>query len=278
MNKPSKLNAFLTYGVWVLLTFVLVKILWLVVEVLWLPTKGIEPQQTPRIKTTLRYSFSLASNSVLPKAPPPIHKKPMGSIKDLTLLATYRDTEHHLAVIGKGRKFQVVGVGENIFGYRLENVGTKEVTLSRQGKEYRLRLKEKALKLDAIMAVPPAPSPKRRSDLHTKIQKDGETAVVPRALLNTYVQNMDKIWKDIGIVPEKREGKLVGFKVRFVRRHSVFDQLGLRRGDIITAIDGEPIDNFALPLEVFRTIKTMDYLNLEIKRGKREVELNYEIR
>jgi general secretion pathway protein C len=106
----------------------------------------------------------------------------------------------------------------------------------------------------------------------------GTTTIVPRALLNTYLQKMDKIWKDIGLVPVKAGEELKGFRVRFVRRGSPFDRMGIRRGDLLTAIDGEPLDNNAILLKSVRKIRNSDHMTLRIQRDNEEVELKYDIR
>jgi len=279
MNEPSKkLDSLLRYGIAAVAILAGVKILWLLTEVLWLPVEGVEQRPLPRSEYTLHYSLGLASDAARPTPPPRRPRKPLSSIRDLLLLATYLDGARPLAVIGKGKNFRVVGIGERAFGYRVEQIGTKEVTLERGGKAYRLRLKEPAVNLPAIVPVSPPPPGTPRSESSAKIRTLGATTIVPRSLLNTYLQKMDKIWKDIGLVPEKAGGELKGFRVRFVRRGSPFDQMGIRRGDLLTAIDGEPLDNNAILLKSVRKIRNSDHLALRIKRGNKEVELKYDIR
>jgi general secretion pathway protein C len=122
-----------------------------------------------------------------------------------------------------------------------------------------------------------SPTPREAPSSLKEIRQEGDITFVPRTLIRDYTQNLDKIWRNIGIDPEKRGKELLGFRVRFVRRGSPFEKLGLRRGDIITAINGEPLHDLGTVMEAYRSIDSMDGLTLTVKRNNKEVELNYEI-
>jgi len=53
--------------------------------------------------------------------------------------------------------------------------------------------------------------------------------------------------------------------------------LGLRRGDVLTAVNGQVLDNYSAALGIYKNINTIENLTLVIKRGKEEMELEYEI-
>jgi type II secretory pathway component PulC len=56
--------------------------------------------------------------------------------------------------------------------------------------------------------------------------------VAARSLIHNYTKKVDKIWKNLGIIPKKRGNEIVGFHVRFVKRGSPFEKLGLQGGGI----------------------------------------------
>ncbi len=62
------------------------------------------------------------------------------------------------------------------------------------------------------------------------IEVSDSGAKIERKLLSSYTNDVDKIWKNIGIEEHKSGGKLDGFKVNFVKKGSVFEKLGLKRG------------------------------------------------
>jgi general secretion pathway protein C len=88
---------------------------------------------------------------------------------------------------------------------------------------------------------------------------------------------MDEIMKNIGIVEQKAGKDLKGFRVTFVRKNSPFAKLGLRRGDVIKSINGQEITSYNVAMDVYKNIDKMNALSITVKRGKEEMELEYEI-
>jgi general secretion pathway protein C len=88
---------------------------------------------------------------------------------------------------------------------------------------------------------------------------------------------MDDIYKNIGITDLKEGNKVVGFKISFVKRGSPFAKLGLKRGDIIKSVNGEEINSYNAAFNAYGNIKDVENLTLVIIRGKKEMELEYEI-
>jgi len=70
---------------------------------------------------------------------------------------------------------------------------------------------------------------------------------------------------------------LEGFKVRFVRKGSPFEKLGLKRGDIIRTINGEPIVDYATPMRMLKSAESIDDLSITVERNHEEQELKYEV-
>jgi len=273
MNENSKYRSLLRMLSWLLLIAALIKLAWVVVELFWLPASGVEPSKGAHL-SPLGGMYRLASNEKLRQPVKAAPKERATPLRQMKLLATYLGPKHHLAVIAKGGKSYVKSEGEEIAGYRIKQVGSHSVILTRTGKEYRLEILEKPL---AGAAQIVSKAVKRVSPRQSSIRQEGDTTVVSRPLLESYTKNMDKIWKEIAIVPVKRGEGISGFRIRYIKHHSVFEKLGLRRGDIITAINGEEIRDYSVPMEMLQSIDTLDGLNLKIKRGKREMELNYEI-
>ena len=88
---------------------------------------------------------------------------------------------------------------------------------------------------------------------------------------------MDDIYKNIGIKEIKKGKDLEGFSISFIRKGSPFEKLGIQRGDIIKAINGQKIDSYNAAFEVYKNISNIDNLTLVIQRGKEEMELEYEV-
>jgi general secretion pathway protein C len=71
-------------------------------------------------------------------------------------------------------------------------------------------------------------------------------------------------------------GKLRGFRAYPGRNRAIFSKLGLKAGDLVTAINGTPLDDPQRSQDVFNTIQTSDHVTVTIERGgqKQDITLN----
>ena len=71
-------------------------------------------------------------------------------------------------------------------------------------------------------------------------------------------------------------GKLRGFRAYPGRNRAIFNKLGLKPGDLVTAINGQALDDPQHSQEVFNTIQTSDHVTVTIERGgqKQDISLN----
>jgi general secretion pathway protein C len=71
-------------------------------------------------------------------------------------------------------------------------------------------------------------------------------------------------------------GKLRGFRAYPGRNRAIFSKLGLKAGDLVTAINGTPLDDPQRSQDVFNTIQTSDHVTVTVERGgqKQDITLN----
>jgi general secretion pathway protein C len=265
-----------------LLLFLLVKIVWFVAEVLWLPTNGVEHVAQKGGKA-LYYRVKLTPNQVAAPTVKPTKtavKKPSGNINSIKLLAIYNASDVTVVTVEHKAKTKVLSRGDTIDGFVLEGAGNNFATFSKASKTYKvLLLKEKVTNNGTTIstAVNKAPQKPKIKTAKGEVTDAGDHKVIDRSLLDHYAQNMDDIYKNIGI-GEVRNGKnLAGFRITFVRKDSPFAKLGIRRDDVIKSINGQEINSYNAAFGVYKNIKDIDNLTLVIQRGKEEMELEYEI-
>jgi general secretion pathway protein C len=171
--------------------------------------------------------------------------------------------------------------GDEIDGYVLDDATAKEAIFLRNGKNYRITLIESKQSPQSKSSVKYVFGDKKANkaagSASEGISEENGRTVVDKNLLRHYTKNMDDIWKNIGIKEIKEGGQIKGFKVNFVKRGSDFAKLGLKRGDVIKSINGQELNSYNSALEIYKNIDTMEDLTLTIKRGKEEMELEYEI-
>jgi general secretion pathway protein C len=264
-----------------LVVLLIVKTLWFVVEVLWLPSQGVdhEVQSGPK---SLYYRVKLTPNQA---AAPVVHNKPVvvkqGDMKDIKLLAIYGDSEVTIVTVEHKSKTKVLSRGDNINGFVLKGGGLNYATFSKNAKTYKVMLlsPKSSGKSNSITEVVSTPIVEKSdgSEATGEVTDLGDHKVIDRSLLEHYANNMDDIYKNIGVA-EIKEGKdLKGFKINFVRKDSPFSKLGIRRNDVIKSINGQEITSYNAAFGVYKNIKNVDNLSLVIRRGKEEMELEYEI-
>ena len=260
----------------------LLKLLWFIVEMVWLPSSGVDHTEEKGGKS-LYYRVKLTPN----EAPAPTRPKPtqpnktQGSIKDIELLAVYNSSDVTVITVLYKNKTKVLSKGEEINGFILEGAGNNFATFSKKSKAYKISL-IKSKKGDKSTSniesiITPSPTESTPSKAEGDIVDAGDHRIIDRSLVEHYGKNMKEVMKDIGITEEKEGNDIKGFRVTFVRKNSHFSKLGLRRGDVIKSINGQEINSYNAAMNVYKNIDKMDGLSLTIKRGKEEMELEYEI-
>ena len=264
----------------ILTLLALVKLLWFIVEMVWLSPTGIGHDDEVGNKS-LYYRVKLTPN----EAPAPTKKQPTkiaGSIKDITLLAIYNSEDTTVITVEYKRKTKVLARGDEINGFVLEGAGSNFATFSKDSKTYRVDLLKSKKSTGSNSGIKSASSTqsvpaKDASTVKGEVTDAGDHKIIDKSLFDHYAKNMDDIYKNIGISEVKESGKIKGFRITFVRRGTPFSKLGIKRGDVIKSINGQEINSYNAAFEVYKNIQKVENLTMVIKRGKEEMELEYEV-
>jgi len=267
----------------ILIILLIVKIIWLVIQIYFLPSGSVDHKEKVDGKS-LYYRVKLSPNEA--SAPVKVSKKAVkiaGSIKDVKLIAIYNASDTTVVTIEHKRKTKILGRGDTINGFTLEGGGSNYAIFVKDSKTYRVDLlKSKHFSASKSSITPAkgsrhAPVKRGIPSADGDVVDAGDHKIVDRSLLDYYADNIDEIYKNIGITEVKKGNKIEGFKVIFVKRRSPFSKLGLRRGDIITSINGEALNSYNTTFNIYKNIKSTANLTLVILRGKKEMELEYEV-
>jgi len=265
----------------ILALFLLVKFIWFVISWVWLPSAGID-HVTQKGGKSLYYRVKLTPNTI--SAPVKQTQKPIkqeGSIDDIILLAIYNAKGATVITVQHKGKTKVLSRNDEINGFVLKGAGHNFATFTKNEKSYKLMLlKGKNTNQDSsyISNKPIPPDIKQSSQkVEGDIVEAGDRKIVDRSLIDHYANNIDDVYKNIGIADLKDGNRLKGFQISFVRKDSPFAKLGVQRGDIIKSINGQEINSYNAAFGVYKNIKDIDNLTLVIQRGSEEMELEYEI-
>lgn len=110
------------------------------------------------------------------------------------------------------------------------------------------------------------------------IKQEGEGKfVIDQGEVQNALTNVDRLYTEIRAVPNFAGGKVSGMKILSVKQGSLFDKLGLQRGDILMKINGLELD-VKRGFEIFNQLKDSTQLSVDLVRQGRNETFEYEIR
>lgn len=77
---------------------------------------------------------------------------------------------------------------------------------------------------------------------------------------------------------EKLSNKITGFKLNEIQAGSIYEQLGLKKGDVIKSYNGKPVHSTQDSMEIYNQLKTSKKVNLEIIRNGKVQKIQYNIK
>ena len=170
----------------------------------------------------------------------------------------------------------VVKTGEQIPGSgTLELVFPNKIVVSLNGAKH---------EVDVLDVQSPAsssrPAPKARKGADGFVKKTGEGAyVVDRTAVQESINNPKRLMTDARTVPYiNPEGKQEGLTVTEVLKGGIYDQLGIRNGDVIISVNGLKLSTPESALQAYTSIKGARRLSVDIIRGGAKKTLSYTLR
>ena len=96
--------------------------------------------------------------------------------------------------------------------------------------------------------------------------------------VNKLTQNLPDLLQQARAVPEVGpDGRVIGFRVMDIQPGSIYERLGLSKGDLIKGVNGEPVDSPAKAMELYNALKTSSNIKLSIERNGRPEMINFTI-
>jgi len=108
-------------------------------------------------------------------------------------------------------------------------------------------------------------------------QKDGRYAYkVNDAALKQIYEDPEQL-RHVRYAPYRRGSNVIGTRLRRVTRSSPLYRLGLRSNDILTSINGQPVQSREDALEGWRSLSRPSEFTIGIRRGRRNLTLRYDV-
>jgi general secretion pathway protein C len=177
----------------------------------------------------------------------------------LTGIISAEDPQNGLAILGQtAATAKVFAVGDNVpGGAKLHSVYTDRVVIDRGGHLETLMLPRQ---------VAPGGAPPSASVLNM----ESPVADRMRKLITEQPSLMADVMRP---QPVFANGKQTGYRVYPGRNRQAFVRLGLRPGDLVTAINGTPLDDPEHGQEIFRTLGSSPEAHVTVTRNGQQQDL-----
>lgn len=116
-------------------------------------------------------------------------------------------------------------------------------------------------------------------DIASKIQKVSDTEFnVDRSVVDKILENQAQLMRSARIVPEQKNGKVVGIRMFGIRPDTLLGTLGMKNGDRLEAINGFNMSSPEKALEAYARLRTASNLNVKINRRGKPMTIDFHIK
>jgi general secretion pathway protein C len=101
--------------------------------------------------------------------------------------------------------------------------------------------------------------------------------MIERSALERNLQNMGQLFTQMRAIPNVENGKTDGFSLSEVIPGSLFSQMGLRNGDIVSEVGGQDLNDPTQAIALMNSLRNSSSLSITVMRRGQPVELQYQI-
>jgi general secretion pathway protein C len=100
---------------------------------------------------------------------------------------------------------------------------------------------------------------------------------IPRETLDHSMGDLSQILTQIRAIPNIQNGKTNGFALSEIEPGSVFDEMGLEEGDVLRSVNGQPMNDPALAMQMMSSLRNANQINIQVLRDGHPTTLTYQI-
>jgi general secretion pathway protein C len=156
-------------------------------------------------------------------------------------------------------------IGDSIQNATLKMILREKVILRVNGK-------------DEILGIEDAGDSPKTSIVSKKVgMVTSQDITLKRSLIESSVKDVNTLMKQVRIRPHFTNGKPDGIRLTGVRPNSIFYNMGLKSGDIITGVNNNTIESVDDVLKFYQGLHSSSSVALQVKRRGRPKTINYKI-
>ncbi len=205
-----------------------------------------------------------------------------GKVKLLATVASRYDQDWSFASISEGKETRLCRVGDDINSRTVSGITWRYLFLRGTSDECYVDLfgDGKAVKKNPRKSNARAKKESgKKDDIKDGIQDISETEkVVDRSVVDKVLSDPTQFIRSVRVRPHKKNGKVVGFKLRRFRSDSPLALLGAKKGDIIHAVNGKALTSVDQALGAYQNLRSENSLTFSITRNGKPMDINVGIR
>lgn len=193
------------------------------------------------------------------------------------------DTEQVYAVIEdlQKREQNLYRVGDTIQNATVKIVMREKVVLNVGGRDEVLAMEDMseggatsptmAARGRSMHAPQPIPEPASGGD------SEQQNITLQRSMVEESFNDMNKLMTEIAITPNMEDGQPNGLSLNRISPNSIFRRMGLRNGDVLMGVNGEPIQSPEDAMRMYNSIKSSGEVQVQVKRRGQDRTIIYNL-
>jgi type II secretion system protein C len=119
-----------------------------------------------------------------------------------------------------------------------------------------------------------------KGDEEGGVSSEGENKfTVEQSLLDEALSNPEALATQIRAVPHKGpDGNVDGYRLSGIRKGSVFEQLGVKNGDIIHSVNGKDLTSVSNAMDAYSSLGSEKAFTFEVTRRNQRQTMQYDVR
>ena len=196
----------------------------------------------------------------------------------------YRNPDYSIANISVKNKplsevYQTNDVIESMA--RITYIDTNRVyliNLNSSQEEYIQLAEENNINLQFQSNIKKPPKQSRDNNKNSMIKQTGDFQFqVKRSDINRYMQSLPSILQDAKVVPHMENGRMAGFRFKYIKSGSVYEQLGFKISDVLISVNGEQLESELQAAELFHRLKNQSKLDMTIQREGKNIPFSWAV-
>lgn len=107
---------------------------------------------------------------------------------------------------------------------------------------------------------------------------DNNAYSVDRKSMNAKLEDRASLAKGATIVPNYKAGKKSGLKLVNIQGGSVYEQLGMKSGDVLMSVNGQDIRSQTHAMELMDRFREADSVTIAVERNGKQEKIKYDIK